>query len=649
MGEPRTGTVLFVCRCGPNIADFVDLDEVVAWAEQRDDIDEVFAHDLLCAPDGMKTFKECLDGRDPEGIVVAACSPKQHEKTFQDLAEEVGINISRVQMANIREHCAWVTQHKDQATDKAKALVNAGLHRVRHAEPLERRSMEVLSDVLVIGGGLAGIEAALTAAKAGRKVTLVEHEISVGGSVIRTEEVAPNMECSPCLLAPRLSALNEADNIEVIANAEVTAVRGFYGNFTVETRQEPRYVKDNCIGCEACFEVCPVDVKSSFHLGLGTHKAVYTLFPGSVPAAAAIDAEHCLHFRDGSCSECVPACPFESIDFEEQATTREIEVGAIVIATGFAPGDVSAFEALGHGAVTDVYTLPEFERLASSNGPHGGTILRADGEAPASVAVVHCAGSLRDGGIPYCSGTCCLEAFKVGQMLRHQVPEAKVFNVYGDLVLPGPKERRFAEQARRDGTRMLRCGDLARVSVSRSNGKVQVIGPGFAPLDVDMVVLATGMGPAAGTGALAEMMHLDRDEDGFLKADHDILHATGSALDGIYLAGCAAGPCNVATSVARGKAAVGDAISKLVPGREIELEVMTSCIDEEVCAGCKLCITTCPYGAITYEDEKTVCVINEAICRGCGTCTATCPSGASTAKHFTDAQIYAEIGGLIGV
>jgi len=552
-------------------------------------------------------------------------------------------------MANIREHCAWVTQDKGEATDKAKALVSAALHRVRHAEPLERRSMEVLSDVLVVGGGLAGIEAALTAARAGRKVTLVERDISVGGSVIRTEEVAPNMECSPCLLAPRLAALNEDDNIEVIANAEVTAVRGFYGNFTVEVRKAARYVKDNCIGCEACFEVCPVDVVSDFHLGLGTHKAVYTQFPGSVPAAAVIDAEHCLHFVDGSCSECVPACPFESIDFEEQDETREIDVGAIVIATGFEPGDVSGIEGLGQGRFDDVYTLPEFERLASSNGPHGGTILRKDGKAPESVAVVHCAGSLRDDGIPYCSGTCCLEAIKVGQLVRHQVPEAQVVNIHGDLVLPGPKERRFAGKAEADGTRFMRCPDLTEVSVTRTNGKVRISGPGFKTGDVDMVVLATGMRPAAGTGALAEMMHLAVDEDGFLKADHDILHATGAALDGIYLGGAAAGPCDVATSVAGGKAAVGDAISKLVPGREIELEVMTSAIDEEVCAGCKLCITTCPYGAITFDDEKTVCRVAEAICRGCGTCTATCPSGASTAKHFTDAQIYAEIGGLIGV
>jgi len=640
---------VFVCRCGPNISDFMDTEALAAWANARGDIDRVVSHDLLCAPAGQQAFKEALAGTSPEAVVVAACSPKQHERTFCDLAEEVGVNMAHVQLANVREHCAWVTQDRTEATEKAKALVNAALERARHAEPLERRSMEALSDLLVIGGGLAGIEAALTGAQAGRKVWLVERDISVGGSVIRAEEVAPTMECSPCLLAPRLAELDEHDDIEVIASADVTAVRGFYGNFTVDVRQRARYVRDDCIGCEACFDVCPVDVPSVFHLGLGTHKAIHTLFPGSVPAAAVIDEAHCLHFADGTCDLCVPACPFESIDFTQHETTRRLRVGAIIVATGFEPGDVSAFPSLGHGRLDDVYTLPELERLASSNGPHGGTILRRDGEAPGSAAVIHCAGSRCEDGLPYCSGTCCVAAVKVGPLLRSQVEGAEVVHVHGDLVLPGPKAHRFQSRAARDGSRFVRCTDLTAVTVAQVAGGLSVTGPGFDPITVDMVVLATGQRPANGTAELAGLLHLELDADGYMQADHDILHATGAALDGIYLAGCAAGPAEVATAVARGRAAVGDALSKLVPGREIELEVMTSHIDRDVCAGCKLCMGVCPYGAIAFDEEAAACEVTEAICRGCGTCTATCPSGASTARHFTDDQIYAEIGGLLGV
>jgi heterodisulfide reductase subunit A len=627
----------------------LDLEALGSWAGQRGDIASVETHDLFCSPAGKEAFKKALAEKRPERVVVAACSPKMHEKTFQDLAEEAGLNISQVQMANIREQCAWVTRQPERALSKAKALVNAAIKRGVLSETLTRQTMDVRTDVLVIGGGIAGIEAALTAARAGRKVTIVDRDISLGGAAIRTEEVAPVMECSPCLLSPRLADIRDDPNIEVVANAEVTAVLGFYGNFTARIHRRARYVNDTCIGCEACFEACPVDVPSRFHLGLGTHKAIHTLFPGSVPAAAVIDREHCLHFKDGSCDACVAACPFGSIDFEEQDEQMEIEVGAIVVATGFASGDVSAFPELGYGQIEEVYTLGEFDRLASNNGPTGSEIRRKDGRPPERVAVIHCAGSLRDDGIAYCSGTCCTDAVKVGALVRAQLPEVEVYDIHRDLVFAGPGQHRFYERARAEGTRFVRCEDLRSVKVTKKNGNLQVTGSGFDPLEVDMVVLANGLKPAEGTPALAGMLDIELTEDGYFMPDHSLLHATGASRDGIYVAGCAAGPCDLSTSVTQGRSAVGDAISKLLPGRKIDLEVMTSVIDPEVCAGCKLCLSVCPYKAITFDAERQVCVVNEAICRGCGTCTAGCPSGASRAKHFTDEQIYAEIGGLLNV
>jgi len=647
MDETRKKTVLFLCGCYTNIAGIVDMEALTKWAEKRDDIDVVEVHNLLCSPDGQNDFKAVLTRHQPDNIIIAACSPKMHEKTFQELAEEVGMNMGHVLMANIREQCSWVTTDKIEATNKAKVLINAAIERVRFSENLEKHTMEVVPDILIIGGGIAGIEAALTASQAGRNVYIVERDISLGGSVIKTEDVAPNMECAPCLLAPRLSDIREDHNITVISNAEVTDVLGFYGNFKVNILKKARYVEDSCIGCDACFEVCPVEVPSEFHLGLASRKAIYTLFPGAVPAEAVIDRDICKHFIDDSCDACVAECPFGSINFAQEDEDIEVNVGAIILATGYETGCACKFEELGYRRVDNVYTLPEFERLASSNGPTGAEIRLKNGQQPNSVAVIHCAGSLREDGIPYCSGTCCIGAAKVGEFVRKQNPEAKVFNIHNDLVFPGPGAHKFYKDQIKGGTRFVKCSDLESIKISARNGKISVEGDGFDAIEVDMVVLSTGMIPATGTRELAELLNIDLKKDGFFKSDHELLHSTGASVDGIYLAGCAAGPCDVAESVTRAQAAIGDAISKLIPGREIELEIMTSVIDEEKCGGCKLCVMVCPYKAVSYDTEENISKVTEALCRGCGTCVASCPSGAAKAKHFTDKQIYAEIGGLL--
>ncbi|HEB33339.1 MAG TPA: CoB--CoM heterodisulfide reductase iron-sulfur subunit A family protein [Spirochaetes bacterium] len=643
--------VLFLCKCGSNISNFIDFDNLKQWVKEKRNVNALAIGNLLCSPKGKKYFCDTIQNKNIKSVVVAACSPKMHEKTFQDLAEEMGINMGKVAMANIREHCAWVTSDKNEATDKTKVLINAAIKRSLRSENLVKQTMEVNSDLLIIGGGIAGIQAALTMAKAGRKVYIVEKNISLGGSVIKTEEIAPNMECSPCLLAPVLSDVRDDPGIEVITNADVTDVLGFFGNFTVKVKKRARYVEENCIGCEECFSVCPVSVKSDFHHGLGERKAIHTLFPGSVPAAAVIDREHCRHFIDGSCEACVKICPFDSINFEQEDEEMSIQAGSIVVAAGFTDGDVSGIGDLGYAPNRDVYTTSEFERLASSNGPTGGDIQLKSGSRPSSVAVVHCAGSRRSDAIPYCSGICCTNALKVGELVRKSNPEAEVYNIHNDLVFSSPKDFQFYKKQTGEGTRFVRCPDLSTVKISskKAGDAIVIKGDGFSQLKVDMVVLSTGLKPARDAGKLSELLNIDLDENGFFKVDHEILHTTGTVMDGIYIAGCSAMPANVANSVTQARAVAGDVLSKLIPGREIELEIMTSTIDEDKCAGCKLCIVTCPFKAITFDPEKQICVITEAICRGCGTCTATCPSGACEARHFTDKEIYAEIGGMLNV
>ncbi len=640
-------TGLFLCRCGTNIADFIHLDKVAEWAKEKDEISFIETHSLLCSLDGKQFVEDIVRKNNPDNIIVAACSPKMHQKTFEDAAGKAGLNMAMVLMANIREQCAWVTKDKNEATEKSKILINAAIKRSSLHQELFKQSIECSTDVVVIGGGIAGIEAALMLANAGRKVTIIEKEISLGGKVIRTEEIGPSMECAPCVLAPRLSEITESENIQVIANAEVTEVLGFFGNFTIRAKQKKRFVDNSCIGCEACFEVCPVSVKNDFHLGLGERKAVYTLFPGSVPAEAIIDEETCLYLKDKSCDACIEACPFGSIDFTDQDKDLEFTAGAVVLATGYDNVDVSNLENLGYSSIDDVYSMQEFDRIVSSNGPYAGILQLKNGEMPSSAAIVNCAGSLSEEGLPYCSGICCMTALKAANLIRHQAPEAKIYNIHDRIVLNGIDQHNFYEKEKNDGTEFIKSANLPAIKVTKKNGKISVSGDDFETLNVDMVILSTGMKASKDNQMFSEMMHVELDNAGFYKADHTVLHMTGTSLDGVYSAGSCSSPCTANESVTRAQACAGDILAKLVPGRKIDLEVLTSVIDNELCASCRMCISVCPYKAISFDSEKGASIINEAICRGCGTCAATCPSNAVTAKHYSDLQIYAELGGLI--
>ncbi len=638
---------LILCSCGNNISNFVDLERIAAWAKESKRFSFVARHELLCSPAGKEYFRALLKKNQPDQIVIAACSPKMHEETFKQAAQDSTTDPGRIQMANIREQSAWVTPEREEATQKAIALIRAAVERVQLHEKLPPKFMDAVTDIVVIGGGLAGMEAALLAAEAGRRVTLVEKNLSLGGRVIQSEELAPPMECAACLLAPRLAKIREHPNIQVITNAEVKDVCGFYGNFKVAVHRRARFVKEACIGCEECFAVCPVSVPSEFHLGLGPRKAIYTLFPGAVPAAAAIDREHCLHFVDGSCEACVKACPFGAVDFAEQDEEIEIPAGAILLATGSRSYDLRDFPNLGYGRLENVYTLPEFERLACSNGPTQGRIQLKNGNPPSSVAVIHCAGSLTARGLPYCSGTCCLLAAKVGDFVRKQNPQARVVNLHDRLVFQGSKAQAFFASQVKSGTQFKRVNDLSTLAVARDSRGLRVTAAGLEPVQAEMVILASGFGAGEDQDQLAQLLSVDSDASGFFKPDQFFLRSVGASLDGVYMVGGCAGPCLADAAVNQAQAAAGEAVSRLVPGRKISLETMVSEIDSELCSGCKMCVSVCPYKAVRFNSESGISEINEAICRGCGTCVANCPSGAARAKHFTDEQINAELEGII--
>ncbi|MBN2533633.1 MAG: CoB--CoM heterodisulfide reductase iron-sulfur subunit A family protein [Spirochaetales bacterium] len=648
--ECNEKTILFLCKCATNISNHVDFLQIKKALSKGQGIDAFVTCNLLCSPREKELFLQALHTYKPiKSIIIAGCSPKQHEKTFQGLAESAGINMSRVQFANIREHCAYVTKDKGEATEKAIHIIKAAIRRSFKAENLKKSFMKAYTNVVIIGGGIAGIEAALLLSRAGRKVYIIEKNISLGGAVIQTEEVAPHMECAPCLLAPVLTRVREDKNIEVITRASVEDILGFFGNFKVVVKKRARYVKDTCIGCEECFKVCPESVIHDFFIGLGKRKAIYTLFTGSVPQAAAIDPDHCRHFINNSCNACAEVCPFSSIDFDQEDETITITAGSIIVATGFSTPGRKELMNLGYEMLKDVYTTPEFERLASSNGPTGGVIMTKNGKPPERVAVVHCAGSMNEQGIAYCSGICCLNACKTGELLRKNNPGVIIYNIHKDLVFLGQEEYAFYLKQKKKGTEFVYCPDLStiRITLEEEKNNMIVSCEGTILYDIDMVVLSTGLKPATGTKELAELLNCDLQEDHYFKPDHGLLCRTRTSINGIYMAGCALKPSNVPDSINQARAAAGDIVSRLIPGKEIELEILTASIDPEKCAGCKLCLGVCPYKAITFDREKQVCIINEALCRGCGTCAASCASGAIKAKHFTDEQLFAEIGGML--
>lgn len=641
-------TTLFLCRCGTNIADFVDLEALEAWASGNEAVDRVSIHDFLCAPAGKEFIETTMREQGSVRAVMAACSPKLHLKTFEECAINVGLNQAQVCMANIREQCAWVTPDKEQATTKARALIQAALNRSGLQTDLPRGTMECNTDFAVIGGGIAGIEAALQAADAGRKVVIFEKEISLGGEMIKVEELAPMSECAPCLLAPRLSAVREHPNITVVSNATVTDVIGFFGNFTVVARKKARFITDDCIGCEACFEPCPVDVTSAFHLGMGTHKAVHTLFPGSVPAAAAIDPDHCLHLQGKDCQACVDNCPFGAVDFAQRDEIVEVKCGSVVVAIGAEVHVPSDIPRLALDGVSNVFTYAEFERLTCSNGPTQASLKTRDGRSPSRVAVLHCAGSLCSDGLPYCSGVCCANALMAGETIRKELPDAEVIDIHDRLVFPGPETERFLQHQIHAGTRMVECRELDKIRLEGlPGGEVAIHIPGGETLVVDMAVLSTGFVPGEKARHFAAMLNAELDPRGFLKCDHPILNSTGTVIDGVSMAGSCLQPSHAVQSVTMAQAAVGRALSRLIPGRTIELETVVSHIDPQRCAGCRMCASTCPYKAIVFDKGTLKSVVNEAICRGCGTCAATCPSNAITARHFTNEQLIAEVKGVL--
>lgn len=416
----------------------------------------------------------------------------------------------------------------------------------------ERRS------VLVIGAGIAGMEASLLLSRAGVKVQLVESKSYIGGMSVLFEEVFPNLECASCLLAPRQQEMLQDPNINLLVCSEVESVEGGSGKFKVKVRRKARFVDPiACIGCGACYEPCPVSVPNEEEMGLSQRKAIAIPFPGSLPNVPVIDKERCLHLKGGSCQACQDACVFGAVDFNQKDEALELEVDAVIVATGAAVQDLSGISKLGYGSYANVYMALEFERLRSSNGPSQGVILTKAGQAPRSVALVHCAGREEKG---YCSSVCCMYLSKFNHYLRAKLPGVEVHEYFTDLCVPGPGQQRFFMRMMEGGTDLVRYKDL---EVEGVDDRLKILIEGWngerTEVAVDMVVLAPALEPRADAGRIAQVLGLSIDWAGFYLSS--MSNPVASSRQGIYVIGSARGPMNMEAAVADAFAAVAEILA----------------------------------------------------------------------------------------
>ncbi|MGC9398590.1 MAG: hydrogenase iron-sulfur subunit [Anaerolineae bacterium] len=651
--EPRVG--VFVCHCGSNIASVVTPSEVVEYAKSLPGVVVAQEHRYMCSDPGQAMIQEFIREHDLNRVVVAACSVAMHEPTFRACIAEEGLNPFMFEMANIREHDSWVHSHeKEAAIRKAKELVASSVAKVSHARPLDMFEVPVTPTALIIGGGIAGISAALDLADMKIHTYLVEKSPSIGGRMAQLDKTFPTMDCSICIEAPKMVDVSKNPYIHLMTYSEVKEVNGYIGNFQVKVERKPRYVDlDKCTGCGLCEEVCPIDVPNEFEEGLGPRKAIYVPFDQAVPSVYTIDRDACIE-----CYKCVEACgELKAIDFAQEAEIVDLDVGAIIVSTGYDVWDPTPLEEYGFGTFENVTTMMEIERLHCSNGPTVGRFVRpSDGKTPESLALIQCVGSRDKRYHEYCSGFCCMYTIKNALLLKWLYPEIDITIFRIDIRAPGKTYEEFYERAREAGIHFIQGRPSEIVEDPETKNLIvhaENVGLGeHVALEVEMVGLATAAIPSEGAVDLGRILTVSNDTHGWFLESHPKLKPLDAATEGIYLAGAAQGPKDIPQCVSQGSGAAGRA-SRVLKAEKWEIDPIVAYVWPDRCINakggkCDICYQACPYGAIINKPGSgEPSQVIPAKCHGCGTCVAECPQNAITQYHFTDAQIVAQIHALL--
>jgi heterodisulfide reductase subunit A len=640
---------VYICHCGSNIGGYLDVKKATEFASTLPHVTVARDYLFMCSDPGQDLIKKDINELGLNGILVCSCTPTIHLRTFREACAEAGLNPYLCEMATIREFSSWVHSHdREAATEKAMALIAAGVRRVLYPKPLEVKWAPVNPSTLIVGAGIAGIQAALEIAKTNNKVYLLEKEPSIGGRMAQLGRTFPRLESATDILLPQMEAVRENKNIEILTNCEITEVSGFIGNFKATIKKKPRSVDESkCNGCGECWAKCPVEVPSEFNRGMSKRKAIYIPFANAMPKIPVIDRNSCKFFLDGTCHACADVCPTKAIDFNQKEETITAEIGSCIVSTGYDTFDPTPITQLGYGKLDNVLTSPEFERMLAPDGPTGGKVILKNGSAPKAIAIAHCVGSRDQNYYQYCSRICCTYSLKYSRLLKQQLgPDTNVYQMYIDMRCFGKGHEEFYKSASDEGVKFIRgkIGQVTNIPQSdEEKGKLIVICEDtllgtMIRVPVDMVILSVAMKPQADMEAVSRTFLLGRSADGFFLERHPKLDPVGTMLDGVFAVGCCQGPKDISDSVAQATGAAARALELISKGK-VEMEAATASVDEEVCAGCGYCEAVCQYSAVEVDPKRKVAVVNEAVCKGCGACSATCPSKAMQIKNFGQKEL----------
>ena len=652
---------VFICWCGSNIAATVDVERLSEAVKAEPGVVFAANYQYMCSENGQQLIKNAIKEYKLDGVVVGSCSPRMHEATFRKAAEAAGLNPYMVEVANIREQCSWIHKDREEATRKALVLVRTAIAKVRLDAPLKEGESPVVKRALVIGGGIAGIQAALDIAEAGFPVDIVEKNPTIGGRMAELDKTFPTLDCSACILTPKMVDCAQNEKIDILSYSEVEEVKGYVGNFKVKIKRKARYVDETkCTGCKVCMEKCPSKKGlNEFNMNLDNRTAIYIPFAQAIPNVAVIDPEQCIKLNTGKCGICQKFCGVGAINYEMKDEFIEREYGAIVVATGYRPIKLDNFNEYGYSDNKDVITSLELERLMNAAGPTGGVLLRpSDHTHPKVITFIQCVGSrdVSGCGKPYCSKICCMYTAKHAMLIREKYPDTEVHVFYIDVRTPGKNYDEFYRRAvEQYGVDYIK-GMVGKVYAK--GGKLMVQGSNLIDneqvvIQSDLVVLATAIEPEPSVRKVATLLTASIDTNNFLNESHPKLRPVESPTAGVYLAGVCQGPKDIPETVSQASACAAKVIGLLVKDR-LKTNPCVAHPDESMCNGCSQCANVCAYGAITYADKefrlgggktetRRVASVNPAVCQGCGACTVTCPSGAMDLSGFSSSQIMSEV------
>jgi len=636
---------VFICHCGVNIAGTVDVKSVAEKMGKLDDVAHSTEYIYMCSEPGQQLIREAIKEKGLEGIVVACCSPSMHENTFRKAVKSQGMNPYCCEIANIREQCSWVHQReKEKATQKAEEIISATLEKVRKNEHLEAISVAINRRALVIGGGIAGITAALDLADGGYEVVFIEREAALGGHMAQLSKTFPELDPALSSLLMKTMEVERHPKIHLYCYSELEDVKGYVGNFDLVIHKKATYVDwDKCNGCGLCIEHCPVEYVSTFERGLGMRKAIDKLYPQGVPNRPVIQKEHCRYFVDGSCRKCEEVCPEKAVRFNQEGERVEQKVGAIVVATGYELYPREQLGEYGYGEIPDVIDGLTFERMLSSDGPTKGKIRRpSDGKVPKEMVFIQCVASRDpDRYMPYCSRVCCMYTAKQAKIYKEQIPDGQPYIFYMDIRSDSKGYEEFLQKTIEEKGLLYLRGRVSRVF--QDDGKVRILGVDtltgrMVEVAADMVVLATAMVPSEGVKDLAAKLRATVDRHGFLTEAHIKLYPVESSTKGIYLAGCGQGPKDISDTVSQASATASK-IQALLSTDTLLQDPLIAYVDELICSGCGICVEVCPYEAREMDPRKGMSIVHSALCQGCGACIAACPNNACELRNTRAGQV----------